>query len=271
MMKKLLRIELIKFWGSATFKALIIMHAAIFLLVTLVSSNLSISVQGVNIQKLFQFPHIWQTFAWIASWFNLLLGITAIVMVSNEHQFRTFRKQLMDGLSRNSLVLAKLLMVLSVALYAMLMVFILAFLFGAVKSPSITAGNLFHGLQFLPVLYFQALGYMALGMLFAFVLKNTALSIVGYILYFFPIEFIVKAFIPSPADNFLPFRLIANLTPAPDFFGITLADTINFPNEYGLSHQQSEVFASGVMVLVALVYVLVFIAISRIIVAKRNF
>jgi ABC-type transport system involved in multi-copper enzyme maturation permease subunit len=271
MMKKLLKIELIKFWGSATFKALIIMHATIFLLVVFVSSNLSISIQGVNIQKLFQLPHIWQTFAWIASWFNLLLGITAIVMVSNEHQFRTFRKQLMDGLSRDHLVLAKVLMVLSVALYTMLLVFVSALLFGLVKSPSISIGNLFQGLQFLPVIYVQSLGYMAIGILFAFILKNTALSIVGYILYFFPVEFIIKAFIPSPADNFLPFRLIANLTPAPDFFGIALADSINFPNDYGLSHQQSGVFASGAMVLVALVYVIVFIIISRIIVVKRNF
>jgi ABC-type transport system involved in multi-copper enzyme maturation permease subunit len=270
-MKKLIKIEFIKFWGSTTFKALILMHACIFLLVALVASNLSISIQGVNIQKLFQFPHIWQTFAWIASWFNLLLGITAIVMVTNEHQFRTFRKQLMDGLSRDSLVFAKLLMVLLVALYAMLLVFITALLFGIVKSPSISFDNLFHGLQFLPVIYVQSLGYMALGLLFAFVLKNTALSIVAYFLYFFPVEFILKAVIPSPFDNFLPFRLIANLTPAPDFFGIALADTVSFPNEYGMSHGQSGSFALGIMAIAALAYVVFFMAISRIIVTKRNF
>ncbi|HPF92952.1 MAG TPA: hypothetical protein PLV65_03400, partial [Tenuifilaceae bacterium] len=121
MVKKLLAIEGRKTLFYPTFRTIIGLHALLFLIVALVASNINLNIEGIRIDKVFQFPHLWNTLAWIASWFNLLLGILAIMLTCNEFQFRTFRKQLIDGLTRNELIIAKLFVITSLAAYAMIL------------------------------------------------------------------------------------------------------------------------------------------------------
>ncbi|PKP38827.1 MAG: hypothetical protein CVT98_04695 [Bacteroidetes bacterium HGW-Bacteroidetes-15] len=244
-------------------------------MVALVASSLKINIQGITIEKLFHFPHIWNTFAWIASWFNLLLGILAIMLVSNEFQFRTFRKQLIDGLSRSELLYSKVLVFILLAVYTMLLVFFSGFIFGVLKSPSFSLANFIEGLPYLPVLFIQSLGYMLMAMLFAFIIKNTALSIVSFILYFFPIEPIIRVFIPDAAIQYMPVKIIANLTPMPDFVGISLGDVIQIDGESGpglysmgiISEPMPLIYSS----LIVTAYCLLFVFISKFLVRNKNF
>lgn len=273
MVKKIINIEAIKTLFSPTFRTVIILHATLYIIVTLVASSLRLNIQGVTVEKIFHFPHIWNTLAWIASWFNLLLGILAIILVSNEFQFRTFRKHLMDGLTRNEILLGKVLVFSSIAIYTMILVFGSGLLFGIIQSPTFDFVNFTQGLPYLPVLFLQSLGYMLMAMLFAFMFRNTALSIVAFILYFFPLEPIFRLMIPDAAIKFLPVKVIANLTPMPDFISISLGDSL--PPE-----SRNELFGMGLVSdslplmqssLVVIVYLLLFIGISRLIIEKKNF
>lgn len=270
-MVKLLNIEGIKFLGSPILRALLIIHFTLFLLVALLAAFAPINIQGVSIDKLFQFPFIWQTFAWIASWYNLLLGILAIVMVANEHQYRTYRKQLIDGLSRTELLISKLIAISIIAIYTTLLVFATGLIIGFMKTSSFNFSDFIGGLSILPILFLQSLSYMVLGMLVAFILKSTAMSIVGFVLYFFPIEPIIRAFIPAPVDKFFPFKIISNLTPMPDFFGIALGDSIHIKGVDGVEIVQPEASIWGAVVLSALLYLAAFALVSKLIIDKRNF
>ena len=274
-MKKLLDIEIIKTLGYPAFKAVIGIHAVLFLIVAVFASGINIDFQGITLDKLFQFPHVWSMFAWISSWFNLLLGIVAIILITNELQFRTFRKHLIDGLTRNELLYGKLMVFFFVALYTMLLVFVTGLIIGAVKSTSFSFVDFVDGLPILPVLFFQSLAYMLLAMLFAFIFRGTALSIVSFILFFFPVEPMVRWFFPAPADQFFPIKIISNLTPMPDFFGITLGDVIKIQG--GTS---ADAYSMGIMdkplpliatVAIAVGYSLIFILVSQFIVKRRNF
>lgn len=275
MFNKLFHIEAIKTFGLASFKAIIAIHTILFLLIAILASNININIQGITVAKLIHFPHVWATFAWIGSWFNLLLGIAVIVLITNELQFRTFRKQIIDGLTRNEILIGKLIVIVLVALYTMLLVFLSGLFFGVVKSPSYAIADLIYGLPILPVLFTQALAYMLMAMLFSLVFRSTALSIVSFILFFFPVEPIIRAFLPDSIDRFFPVKIISNLTPMPDFFSITFGDLIDIqgeaaPNIYSMGIEQKPL-PLLITVTIAIAYSLVFIFISKLIVDKKNF
>jgi len=275
MIKQLLYIEATKTLHYPTFRTIIILHASLFFLVALAASSLKINVQGVTIEKIFHFPHIWNTLTWIASWFNLLLGILAIILVTNEFQFNTFRKQLIDGLKRDELLWGKIMVFISLSFYTMLLVLLTGLIFGLFKTPNFSLSNFALGLPFLPVLFIQSLGYMLLGMLFAFLYKSAALSIVSFILYFFPVEPIIRTIIPDVASQYMPVKVIANLTPMPDFVGISIGDAIQINGETGpglyslgiLSEPMPIIISSSIVVF----YCIFFLLMSKFIVKYKNF
>ncbi len=265
-MRKLLKIECIKLFGSPTVKAILAIHTLLFMLILLVGSGISINVQGVQVDKLFEFPMVWQTFAWIASWFNLLLGVLVIVVVTTDHQLRTYRKHLIDGLSRKQIVGSKVLVIISLSVYTTLMVLVAGLIFGLSKTASITFENVIQGLQNLPILFVQSLSYMVFAMFLAFLLKNPAIAIVSFILLFFPIEPVIAAILPSPIDEYLPFAVMSDLTPSPDFMGAATMGAFsqihNIPEDAGIS---------SIKIIQSLAYSLVFLLVSQFVVSKRNF
>ena len=114
-MKKLFNLEKIKALSYPAFRTLMIIHFLLFFLVILVVSRWHFSVPGFSIKGLYQFPNIWTFFPWVASWFNLFLAIVIIVLVGNEFSFRTFRQNVIDGLSRNDLIKGKLILIFTIA------------------------------------------------------------------------------------------------------------------------------------------------------------
>ncbi|MDD2197841.1 MAG: ABC transporter permease [Bacteroidales bacterium] len=274
MLKKLLTIEGHKTLFYPTFRTIVVIHALLFLLVAIVAGNISLNIEGIRVDKVFQFPHVWNTLAWIASWFNLLLGVLAILLVSNEFQYKTFKKHIIDGLSRNEILLSKLIVFALLAAYTMLLVFISGLLFGIIKSSSFSVNDFIQGLPYLPVLFIQSLGYMLLGMLMAFIFKNSAFSIVAFLLYFFPVEPILRAFLPNGVAAFMPAKTIANLTPMPNFLGISLSDAIQMSSSssgfevMGLSSHSVPLLTTT---LIAAGYCLLFAFAAKLIVTNKNF
>lgn len=274
-MKNIIKIEFIKTWGYPGFRTLIILHSILFLLVVTIGSQINMSIQGLRIDKLFAFPNVWATFSWIGSWFNLLLGIIAISLVGNEHQFRTFRKQIIDGLSRTQILHGKMIVITVLAAYALALILLTGLVFGLFYSDSISFGSIFEKTPYVLVLFIQSFAYMMLGMLFAFVFKSNALSIVTFILFFFPIEPILRLFFPSVISQFFPIKIISNLTPMPDFLGITTSEMIQVNGRSPLSLQNlgvaQDALSVGASAFVGIMYIGLFYALCRIIIERRNY
>ena len=142
-MKKLLKIELVKTLHYASFKVILILHFLLFLLVIFVTSQIEITVPGFNIKNLFQFPHVWESFSWMASWFNLLLAILLMVLVSNEFSFHTFRQHIITGLSRNDLVIGKGIIIFTIALYSLLLVLLTSTICGIIFTRDFSLSRIF--------------------------------------------------------------------------------------------------------------------------------
>ena len=127
----------------------------------------------------------------------------------------------------------------------------------------------------LPILYLQAFALMLLAMLFAFFFRNAALAIVTYILFFFPIEPIIRAIIPGEGGMYLPIKTLSSLTPMPDFIGITFSESLqalgNASDElFGMQHNGVNA-PVAITIILALGYAFLFILAIRQIILRRNF
>ena len=286
-MKNIIKLEFVKTLGYPGFRTIVILHIILFFLVVLVASNFKIPLQAIlgtkanfpisalGINKLFAFPYVWATISWIASWFNILLGILVIMLVGNEYQFRTFRKQILDGVSRNQMLNAKMIIMATLAFYALILVLFTGLVFGIIYSDSFTLTSIFEKIPFVLVLFIQSFAYMMLGMLFALIFKSNSISIITFILFFFPGEPILRAFFPDSIDRFFPIKIISNLTPMPDFVEILSKDIIQINGKAPASLQSMgllpDTFAIWISTLVCLGYIAVFYYASKMIIERRNF
>jgi hypothetical protein len=273
-MRKLFNIEKIKALSYPAFKTLMIIHFLLFFLVILVVSRWHITIPGFSIKGLYQFPNIWQFFPWVASWFNIFLTIVLISLVGNEFSFRTFRQNVIDGLSRNDLVKGKLILIFTIAIYTFLMVVLAVLIFGLINTDEISFNKLIENSYLVLVYFIQAVGYMTLGLLFAVLFRNNALSIILFLLYF-PVEGIVRLFFPSASRSFFPLKIISNLTPKPEF--LTIASEKSYETASGTSSLDfSEIgilpenLPLGITVFVSIGYIGFFIALIYILMNKRN-
>src|SRR5690606_4184788 len=105
-------------------------------------SNISVNGQQLGSQ-MYDLPDFWQTLTYMASFFNLLLGVLVIVLVSDEYTFRTLRQQVIDGLSRAELVLAKFYVVLGLGAFATFFLLLLGLYFGLLHGQHHTADAVF--------------------------------------------------------------------------------------------------------------------------------
>ncbi len=272
-MKNVFKIEILKTLGYPIFWAILLLHAFFYILVVILGANIDINIQGVHIFRLFSSTYMWGTMAWIASWFNLLLAIMTIVLTSNELLYNTFRRQLLDGLNRNQLVLGKLMLVACLSIYVILLVTISGIIVGSTNSDP-WGGQYLHGYRFVLVLGVQSLAYMSLAMLFGLIFRNTALSIVMYLLYFIIIEPFVRLFFSSSIDSFFPMKIISNLTPMPDFMGMLASDLSNIqavdPNTLAQLQSVPDGISTNIAVPVCIAYTLLFLFSSSVLLKSRD-
>jgi len=221
-MKHLLKIELIKTLNNATFRIILILHFILFLLLVYLATRIDFSVPGFSTQNMFMFPNVWGLFSWFASWFNLLfLGIIIAVLGGNEFAFRTARLQVTNGLSRNELLLSKIILILLVAAWGMILVFLSSTVTGLIFSDGLTLQKIFEGSYIVLVYFVQAVGYMCFALLMASLFKSNALSIMMYLLYFIMIEPLFRLFFPKVIRPYFPVKIISGLTPVPEFLSLT--------------------------------------------------
>ncbi len=272
-MRKLLNIELVKLLNYTSFKVILGLHLALFLLLIFVSSQINISVPGFDTKNFFRFPHLWEYFPWIASWFNLLLAILIIMVTGNEFSYRTFRQHVIDGLTRLDLLKGKLLVILMIALYSFLLVLLSGVVYGLIHTPG--PALLFSGIDRLFVYFLQTVAYMVIGLLLVVLLRGTALSIIMFILLRFPVEPIIRSFFNRAARPFFPMKSVSGLTPTPEFLSISSEstfETVDGGNALSLSEMGiiSEGLPLYLQVIIVIAYTALFLGIVAYALKRRN-
>ena len=219
-MKRIFRIEWAKTAPYSFVKVMLILLVALYLLVIFSTSRIDFSVPGFTWRNIFKFPDNWDSFAWVASWFNIFLAIVVITVTGNEFQHRTFRQQVMSGLGRNEWLAGKAMLIVALALIGVLMVFVTSLIFGFVFTWDITFSMVFQGSQIILVYFIQAVAYMMLGMLFVSLFRTNALSIMMFLLYFILIEPVARLLCPRELRVWFPVKIISHLTPTPEIMRV---------------------------------------------------
>jgi ABC-2 type transport system permease protein len=210
----LLRTELRKIFPYRTFWIIVAIYLLLLLLIVYASSSIVIngSPLGPNTYK---FPEIWNRLTYIASFFNLLLGILVIVLVTDEFSFKTIRQQIIDGLSRFEFIKAKFFLILAIAICSTIFLMITGLYFGLTHSLVISAQAIFSQIDHLFYFFLQAVAYMTLAMLFAFIVRKSGLAIIGFIAYTKVVEPLIHYSIDDTLDQYFPMKVLSSLIPLP--------------------------------------------------------
>ena len=212
-MLSLLRIELRKILPYRTVWVILGIFVLLLFLVVRSAGNITLNGQQAG-PKIFRFPDVWHWFTYIASYFNLLLGILVIILVSDEFSFRTIRQQVIDGFFRAEIVAAKLSVAFLLALFATLVVSGLGLSFGLSASPEASADKIFGNAMYLIYYFIQALGFMTFAMLVAFLLRKSGLAIISFLCYFF-IEWLIRFKVDDSINQYFPAKVLNSLAPNP--------------------------------------------------------
>jgi ABC-type transport system involved in multi-copper enzyme maturation permease subunit len=212
----------------------------------------------IDFATMYNFPNVWNNITYIASWFNLLIGMLMVILVCNEFSFKTFRQHVIDGQSKADFIISKILLMTSFALICTTYLFIVGGLFGYMSGGE---GSFTSDINFLLVYFIQALGYMAVGLIIAVLVRSSALSIIIFLSSIIG-ESIIRALVPDFIDQYFPMKIISNLTPFPSPEGMMVAEMKNA--------MIPEVMSLSTTLGVAVVYVLAFWGIAYFILTKKD-
>ena len=265
---KLLNIERHKVLNYTPFWTLLILHGGLFLMAIFLFLQFEVNLikETVSIREYFQFPHIWQSMSWVASWFNLFLPLIIIALIGNEYSFKTFRQHQLHGLNRSELVSSKLLVILGLAIYSLVLVFVLSLIIGFIFTDDLSQGILKNS-SILGVFFIQTIAYMLFGMLFAILLRRTAISMILFILYIFPTEILIRylVFGDTSIRHYFPWEIVSDLVPRPELLGKYGQD---FENMYSSINYDLPELSTNIMF--ALGYMGIFIFLFYYLIKKRN-
>jgi ABC-2 type transport system permease protein len=214
MTPSLLRVELRKLVPYKTAWVILAIFAALLFLILHISSNVTINGQTAG-PSFYEFPGLWPKVTYVASYFNLLLGILIVIAVTDEFTFRTLRQQIIDGYTRADVVQAKYSVVLLLGFACALYVFLLGLFFGITRATEVPFSKMYEDAE--AVLYYlvQAVGYMSLAMLIGFLIKKSGLAILAFLIYAKILEPIIHYQLPDNIDKYFPMKVLSSLTPMP--------------------------------------------------------
>ncbi len=259
-MKKLLRLEYIKYSRSNVFYVFIGLFMAIVVLSEVITANLG-SKTGMK----FDFPAAWTNLLYTASWMNFFIGIVVIISITTEYQFRTLRQHVVDGLDKKDIFIAKYLYAIVLALFAVVFVGITVVIISYLYSDPATGGhNPFNGLELLFRYFIQLMGYISMAVFFAFLLRNTSTAVIIY-LFYMPIESLIGvALFHSPNNaqipQYFPKTIFSSIVPRPGI--IKFVSSAAGLNASGPSEQNT--------LILGCIYIIVFAAGSYWLLNKRD-
>lgn len=170
---------------------------------------------------LYIFPTVWEYLGYVGNWVVFFfLGFLAVILVTTEYANRTLRQNIIDGLSRQDFVLAKLLFVAAIALAATLYYTICALILGATHTEVLVWQKVWQNWDYIPRYFLLVLGYMYFGLFLGFLLKRSWLSLFLYLTYIMMLEPLLRWGVHQNLTrhrsmHFYPMNALEDLLPVP--------------------------------------------------------
>jgi len=300
MTKQILRTEYLKLKGNMSFKVFSIFFIVFLpVIIFTVPSILTDGLTGIDTYPFLprDFETTWYFTAYIASWFSLfILSFILIFHITNEYTYKTVRQNIIDGYSRLDFFKSKLYMLFTIAIIATVYVALVGFaagyyfqtfevsaglglnpmdlmgggemgnpseLLNKFNNPSLETldfGSPFVGISAVLSYFVQVLAYLIFAIFVGFFLRKGALAVIVYFSAFVVERIIGIQFSGNGMEwigEHLPLRIFSQVLPHPDFTDLIM----------GL---QSVDNLDGTKVLLSLVYMVLFLVLTRFIFFKRD-
>lgn len=177
----------------------------------------------------FGFPDVFATVSYVSSYMLILLGLIMLLLMGNEHAFRTNRQNVIDGLGRGQFIAGKMLIATLMGVAVTVIVFIVACLFGASGEGAFSLS----GIRYMGYFFVQSLSYMAVAMVIAMIVKRSGVAIGIYFVYAMVAEgflsLIIRSRTSSIAAYLLPLESADKLIPPPTMMGKMLTRGVPDP------------------------------------------
>jgi ABC-2 type transport system permease protein len=217
-MKKLLSIEFTKLKKLNSLKIIFAVYMCMVpLWMYFLSNSYMTFIHPIMpiLKNIWAFPDIWRFTTYSASFFNVLMGVTLVIVVCNEYNYRTFKQNVIDGLSKKEVIFSKFLVVFVLSSLVTLYTILLALIFGLINS---SFDSVFENSYYVIIYFLQTLCYFSFAFFFAVLVKKTALSIIFFIVSFIA-ETIIGAFLGvaglTKVYLYFPLNVFSTLTPSP--------------------------------------------------------
>lgn len=127
----------------------------------------------------YSFPYVWNTMAYVYSWFVFFLCMFTIISISNEYTFKTQRQHIIDGMHRLDFLHAKVFLILAISLAATLFYTVLCLAFGFITGGT----GIFEQIHMIAYVFIFTLNYLSFAALLTLFIKRSGLSIIIFLAY----------------------------------------------------------------------------------------
>ena len=121
----------------------------------------------------YDFPSVYQTITWVSSWLVYFPGMLMILVITNEYNYKTHRQNIIDGLTRQQFVVAKILFGVVISVITTICCLLIALYFGHDFSGSIS----FDGIKYIGFGFLQTLCYLFFAMILALLMRRSGLAL----------------------------------------------------------------------------------------------
>ena len=214
---RLLNTELRKILSYPTFWVFVILYTLLVLAIFCSIPAIRLPGPGMmfNLKSYYTFPDIWHTLTYLAGWFNLLLGVLVVILITNEFTFRTVRQNIIDGWTVNEFLSAKVLLMVFMSVCSTAFVFLLGLVYGLFASASISFTAIFNESSFVLAYFVQSLAYLCFALFMGTLFKKAGMGIIFFLLYSKIVEPLMSWPLPDYISDYLPFHTISKLISNP--------------------------------------------------------
>ena len=154
----------------------------------------------------YKLPYIWQNVTYLAGYFKFIPAFLLIFFVSNEYQYRTYRQNIIDGLSIGEFYTSKLISAFIFSVISVLIIGVNAGIMAILYNESASAADYFQNMDYLLAYFAEVLFLMLLALFLTFLFKRSTITVIIILLYYFIVEPLAGLAIGDPISDYLPTR-----------------------------------------------------------------
>lgn len=163
----------------------------------------------------YDLPDLWQNIAWLTGWLKFILAFIVIYYYANEYKYRTYRQNLIDGLSKGQFFTSKILIIIVFSLVSVLILGISGLFAGLSHNPDAGISDFLNGSEYLIAYFVEILFLIIFAFFLATLVKSSTIAIIIMVVYYIMAEPILGGFVLTEIKDYLPTNPSRELTTEP--------------------------------------------------------